>query len=52
VLFKLVFDPDANRARAWWQENANDTRGSRPISYAELVLRTGIDFLPGARPDE
>ena len=50
VLFKLVYDPGVNRAWAYWQENDNATRGSRPISYAELVLRTGVDFLPGSRP--
>jgi endonuclease G len=46
-LFKLVYDEDQHRAWAHWQLNGNATRGSRPISYAELVRRTGIDFLPG-----
>jgi endonuclease G len=49
-LFKLVYDATSNRAWAYWQENANSTRGSRPISYAELVLRTGVNFLPGVTP--
>lgn len=51
-LFKLVYDQDRNRAWAYWHENDNATRGSRPISYAELVKRTGIEFLPGLRPTE
>jgi endonuclease G len=49
-LFKLVYDEASNRAWAYWQANADATRGSRPISYAELVLRTGLVFLPGVRP--
>jgi endonuclease G len=51
-LFKLVYDQDKNRAWAHWHENDNASRGSRPISYAELVKRTGIDFLPGLNPVE
>lgn len=50
-LFKLVYDQESNRAWVFWQENADATRASRPISYAELVKRTGIEFLPGVRPD-
>ena len=30
--------------------NDDATRGSRPISYAELVKRTGMEFLPGVSP--
>lgn len=51
-LFKLVYDQDKNRAWAYWHENDNATRGSKPISYAELVRRTGIVFLPGKNPAE
>ena len=51
-LFKLVFDQGKNRAWAYWQENQNGTRGSKPISYTELVKRTGIEFLPGLKPVE
>lgn len=51
-LFKLVYDRDKNRAWAHWHENADATRGSRPISYAELVRRTGVEFLPGLNPLE
>jgi endonuclease G len=49
-LFKLVYDQQKNTAWVHWQENDNATRGSRPISYAELVKRTGIEFLPGVNP--
>ena len=47
-LFKLVYDQSRNRAWAYWHENSDSTRASRPISYADLVKRTGINFLPGA----
>lgn len=46
-LFKLVYDEREGRAWAHWHLNDNATRGSKPISYAELVRRTGIEFLPG-----
>ena len=46
-LFKLVYDEQAHRAWAHWQRNDNATKGSAPISYAELVRRTGVEFLPG-----
>ena len=46
-LFKLVYDERQNKAWAYWHENANSTQGSAPISYVELVKRTGISFLPG-----
>lgn len=49
-LFKLVYDKDRNRAWAHWHVNSDATQGSRPISYGELVRRTGIDFLPGVTP--
>jgi endonuclease G len=51
-LFKLVYDQGSNRAWAYWHENADATRGSKPISYGELVKRTGIEFLPGVRPGD
>jgi endonuclease G len=44
-LFKLVYDQDQNRAWAYWQENHGSTRAGSPISYAELVKRTGVDYL-------
>lgn len=49
-LYKLVYDPLANRAWAHWMENTDEARASRPISYEELVRRTGIEFLSGAKP--
>ena len=51
-LFKLVYDEDQNRAWAHWHLNDNATQGSKPISYGELVKRTGIDFLPGFHQSE
>ena len=46
-LFKLVYDPSAKRAWAHWLDNRDDARVGKPISYEELVRRTGIAFLPG-----
>lgn len=46
-LFKLVVDPATNKAWVHWIENKDDAKVSKPISYDELVARTGIDFLPG-----
>ena len=46
-LFKLVYDPSANRAWAFWVDNTDEARASKPIGYDELVRRTGIEFLPG-----
>jgi endonuclease G len=48
-LFKLVYDQATNRAWAHWQENREGERVSRPISYRELVQRTGVDFFPGVQ---
>lgn len=48
-LFKLVFDPATKKSWAYWHENADDARVERPISYAELVKRTGVEFLSGAQ---
>ncbi|MEO7495521.1 MAG: DNA/RNA non-specific endonuclease [Massilia sp.] len=49
-LYKLVYDPSANRAWAHWLENTDEARAGKPISYEELVRRTGIEFIAGARP--
>ena len=46
-LFKLVYDPSTRRAWAHWLDNADDAHVGKPISYQELVQRTGIDFMPG-----
>jgi len=53
-LFKLVYDQHDNRAWAHWQENREGERVGRPITYEELVKRTGVEFLPrlaGSQPN-
>jgi endonuclease G len=45
-LFKLVYDPSTNRSWVNWLDNADEARVAAPISYEELVRRTGIEFLP------
>ena len=55
-LYKLVYDPQKNAAWAYWIENNNEAMMSPPISYAQLIEKTGIDFqLPiktGAQPSK
>lgn len=46
-LFKLVYDPSENKAWAHWVDNQDLAKTGKPISYGELVRRTGIRFLPG-----
>ena len=48
-LYKLVYDQSAGKAWAYWVENTDAHQVPRPISYAELVKRTGTEFLPGVR---
>jgi endonuclease G len=43
-IYKLVYDPNKKLAWAYWVENTDDAQMSAPISYAELVQKTGIDF--------
>jgi endonuclease G len=43
-LYKLVYDPSKNLAWAYWIENTNEAQMSPPISYEEIVQKTGIDF--------
>ena len=43
-LYKLVYDPNKKLAWAYWVENIDDAQMSAPISYAELIQNTGIDF--------
>jgi endonuclease G len=45
-LFKLVYDPATHRTWAHWLDNTELARTGKPISYEELVRRTGIQFLP------
>ncbi|WP_428508718.1 winged helix-turn-helix domain-containing protein [Roseateles sp.] len=40
-VFKLVFDSHSRQAWAHWQRNMDDEVASKPISYSELVQRTG-----------
>ena len=51
-LFKLVYDAQTGRAWAHWQANADSTKAGPPISYAELVKRTGVEFLPVVPRDD
>lgn len=44
-LFKLVYDAKTGKSWAHWIENSDDARPGPPISYEELVKRTGIRFL-------
>lgn len=48
-LYKLVYDATTGRAWAHWIENNDEARAGKPISYGELVRRTGIEFLPKAK---
>ena len=43
-LYKLIYDPNKKLAWAYWVENADDAQMSAPISYADLIQKTGIDF--------
>ena len=45
-LYKLVYDATTQRAWAHWQQNREGETVGRPISYQELVNRTGMEFLP------
>ena len=43
-LYKLVYDPSKNTAWGYWIENSNEATMSPPITYPELVEKTGVDF--------
>jgi endonuclease G len=45
-LFKLVYDPSNGRSWVNWLDNTDQAKPGKPISYEELVRRTGIEFLP------
>ncbi len=50
-LFKLVYDPSANKAWAYWIDNTDTAQIAPPISYSELTKRIGVRLLPrGVRP--
>ena len=46
AIWKLVYDPSRQRAWAHWLPNTNDAKAGPPISYSELVRRTGVHWLP------
>lgn len=46
-LYKLVYDAGSGKSWAHWVENTDEARAGKPITYRELVERTGIEFLPG-----
>ncbi len=48
AMYKLVHDDTTGRSWAHWLPNTATARIQAPISYEELVKRTGIRFLPGA----
>ncbi|PXX44029.1 DNA/RNA non-specific endonuclease [Undibacterium pigrum] len=48
-LYKLIYDPNTGRAWAHWVENTDDAQAGKPISYQELVQKTGIQFLPALK---
>jgi len=51
-LYKLVYDPAKNSAWAYWVENTNEANMTPPISYQELMQKTGFDFhLPIEKSD-
>ena len=45
ALFKLVYDPATGKSWVHWQQNAANTRVKPPLTYAEFVQRTGLNFL-------
>jgi endonuclease G len=45
-LYKLVYDAGTGKSWAHWVENTDEARAGKPITYRELVERTGIEFLP------
>lgn len=47
-LYKLVYDASTGRSWVHWQANSANAKVGAPISYEELVKRTGIRFLPPA----
>lgn len=45
-LYKLVYDATTGRSWAYWQANSASTKAGAPITYDELIKRTGVRFLP------
>ena len=48
-MFKLVYDPTSSKAWAHWQDNTEDAKVNKPISYGELVRRTNVKYLAGSK---
>ena len=46
AIYKLVYDPTAEKSWVHWQANSADSRAGQPISYDEFVSRTGLHLLP------
>ncbi|RYF51360.1 MAG: DNA/RNA non-specific endonuclease, partial [Comamonadaceae bacterium] len=46
-VFKLVYDPNTGKSWAHWQQNSPQAVAGRPISYQDVVSRTGIQLMPG-----
>ncbi|MNR71577.1 Nuclease precursor [compost metagenome] len=49
VLYKLVYDSSNGKAWAHWLSNNDEARVGPPITYEELVRRTGIEFIPALK---
>ncbi len=49
-LFKLVYDPSTGKRWAHWQSNGPEATVGPPLSYEEVVRRTGMDLLPVLSP--
>jgi len=45
-VFKLVYDPSTGKSWAHWHQNADGPQSLQPISYAQLVERTGLHLIP------
>lgn len=48
-VFKLVYDATTGRSWVHWQANSAKAKAGPPISYNELVRRTGLQLLPATR---
>ncbi len=44
-LFKLIYDPATGKSWAHWQENGPRGTVERPITYTDLVKRTGMELI-------
>lgn len=44
-LFKLVYDAETEHSWTHWHQNSAAAKMGRPISYQELIQRTGLKWL-------